>query len=179
VQKPKFVLIDTDIVLRTHILGIWTELKKACRICVPATVAEEAKYFRGENRIGGIDLRAEAEADEIEVLEATITELHAVTRDFSEAFVEALHAGELEGLALLCSGRYEELVFCTGDVCAMQAAGMLGVDRLLISLEALVTRLGLKAKLATPLSKPLHQSTLEHHALTGKQRRLTREYFKQ
>ena len=59
--KTKLLLLDADIVITAHELGIWEELKTAYRIAVPATIVREARYFKSEN--GGRSISLQAEID--------------------------------------------------------------------------------------------------------------------
>ncbi len=111
-------------------------------------------------------------------MEATVDELVPVVQDFVPAFAEAIHDGEKEALGLLLSGRCAQYVYCSGDVNAMQAAGMLGLEGFLVSLETVVSQTGLKSQLARKLPVHLTDKTLQKHLSVGKTRRITREYFK-
>jgi hypothetical protein len=157
-------------------LGIWESLKQATRVHLPGIVVEEARYYIDDYRKWGLDLQAQADSSEIEVLSATLEQMRSVIRDFVPAFSEAIHDGEREALAILCAGAVPDLVFCTGDINAMQAAGMLAIDQSLISLEKLIELLKLRP--ATRLVASLSQATLHHHCSIGRQRRISREYFK-
>ena len=39
--KPRLLLLDADIVITAHSLGIWEQLKAAYEIAVPATIVRE------------------------------------------------------------------------------------------------------------------------------------------
>lgn len=178
-QQPRSLLLDADIVIKAYQLGIWDSLKRRCRIAVVAIVAyQEAKYFKSGRGTQQIRLSEQVAGREVCCLEATAEELICAVADFASAFTDALHDGEKEALALLVGGRFPEYSFCTGDINAIQAAGMLGVDSHLVSFETLIKELGLGTSLRNPLPPPLTEATLRHHIEMGKTRRITREYFK-
>ena len=56
--KPRLLLLDADIVITAHSLGIWEQLKAAYEIAVPALVCE-ARYFQSVRGSGSIGLQAE------------------------------------------------------------------------------------------------------------------------
>jgi hypothetical protein len=97
-------------------LGIWESLKQATRVHLPGIVVEEARYYIDDYRKWGLDLQAQPDSSEIEVLSATLEQMRSVIRDFVPAFSFAIHDDEREALAILCAGAVPDLVFCTGDI---------------------------------------------------------------
>jgi hypothetical protein len=69
--KPKLLLLDADIVITAHELGIWQQLKADYRVAIPATIVREARYFKSEKGGRSITLQAEIDRGEIDCLEAT------------------------------------------------------------------------------------------------------------
>ena len=60
-NKPKLLLLDADIIVFAHELGVWEEIKKAYGVHVPATVVEiEVQFFTSKDGGKRIDLQAEA-----------------------------------------------------------------------------------------------------------------------
>ena len=174
----KSLLLDADIFIYAHQPGIWEALKSKCRVAVPATVVREAQFFKsGREGKKGIDLQRQAQSREIDCLEATAEQVESAIGDFAAAFTEQLHDGEKEALGLLV-GRAYQCHYCTGDINAIQAAGMLDLAGSMVSLETVVNVLGLKHNLKRKLPFPLREETLTHHIRTGKERRITRESFK-
>jgi len=63
--RPRLVLLDANIIIEAHALGIWQNLVKKVDISVPSTIArKEAKFFfsKKENRIV-IDLSSEVKQE--------------------------------------------------------------------------------------------------------------------
>jgi hypothetical protein len=178
VNKPKLLLLDADVIVFAHQLGTWEKLKKAYDIHVPATVIEiEVKYFRSARGQQAIDLRAELAAGNIKKLEATAIDVAMVFSNFDASFLASLHDGEKEAIAILISRSDPELIFCTGDVVAIQAVAMLGATDRCVSFEELLEKAGLR-KSADGLQPNLTKKTHEHHSKTGSARRITAECFK-
>lgn len=176
-SKPNLVLLDCDIIIFCHQLGVWEQLKTSSNVAVASTVAHEARYFRSQHGNKSIDIGSQITRKEIQCLEATAAELAGAVRDFARVFVAALQYGELEAIALLISGRFEGWLFCTGDRIAMQAVAMLGLSDRIISFEKLLTETGLKGRITGRLNRALSEETLQYHLDLGKTRRVTREYF--
>jgi hypothetical protein len=173
--KPNLLLLDADIVIIAHGLGIWEQLKVAYRIAVPATIVREARYFRSERGRSGINLQAEIDRGEIDCLEATADELISTFKDFDSSFSEGIDAGEKEAIALINRGRYADYAFCTGDTVAMAAIGMLNLGNASIAFEDVVHGARISGvRLRASLSNRTHRD----HVQKGKTRRITGEGFK-
>jgi hypothetical protein len=176
---PKFLLLDTDIIIQCHRLEIWTPLKSRCRVAVPSVIVSEAQFFKSRRGRGHpINLQAQVESEEIECLEATIDELSNGTCQFVPAFCDGLHDGEKEALGLLLGGRCSGHAFCTGDINGIVAASMLGLSSQLLSLESVVSRLGLKSSCKSTIPRHMTDDALEYHVEQGRQNRLTGMYFR-
>ena len=177
-NKPKLLLLDADVIVFAHELGVWEKIKNAYDVHVPATVIEiEVKFFTSKDGGKRIDLQAAVAAGEIKRLEATAQEVAEVFANFEPSFLAALHDGEKEAIAILVSQATAGLVFCTGDVIAIQSVAMLGCTERCISFEELLQKAGL-IKGIQRLMPSLSKNTHETHSAKGKERRLTGECFK-
>lgn len=172
------LLLDADIVVFSYELELWEALKERHKIAVVGTVVNEAQFFEPSTggRGGGINLQRQASRGEIEVLEATSEEIVRTFADFSPAFLAQLHDGEKEAIALVHSGRFADFVFCTGDINAIQAMGMLALPRSL-SFQEIVESLGTDFHVSRPLRASLTKRTHDIHYEKGKARRISEEYF--
>jgi hypothetical protein len=178
VQKPNSLLVDADIVIHCHTLQIWDTLIAKATIVVPSIIAGESKHFysKRENR-QIIDLHRQIAERRIGTVEASLPDFQNVLHEFSPAFVAAIHNGEREALAVLKSPGNDEWAFCTGDMNAIQAAGMLGIGNQMISFESLLSIHGMTKLLTKPLQPSLSEKTFQHHLQVGRTRRISREYF--
>lgn len=154
-SKPKFLLLDANIVVETHSLGVWNSLIGAASITLPATVARrEARYY-GDHYTGEkirIQLDDALNAGQIEVAQATGEELQDFLGQFDRVFAEGLDAGEAEALALLAAGHLPDYRFCTGDRPAIQALALIGLSERGTSLEAALKSVGLTKRLLWPFT---------------------------
>jgi hypothetical protein len=173
--KTNLLLLDADIVIIAHTLGIWEQLRTAYRIAVPATIVREARYFRSERGGGGINLQSEIDRDEIDCLEATADELISTFKDFDSSFSAGIDSGEKEAIALINRGRCAEYALCTGDTVAMAAIGMLDLSNASMAFEDVVR--GAKIS-GVRLRASLSSKTFHDHVQKGKTRRITGEGFK-
>lgn len=172
--KTRLLLLDADIVITAHELGIWEQLKTAYRIAVPATIIREARYFKSGRGGRSISLQAQIDRGEIDCLEATADDLISTFKDFNASFLAGIDPGEQEGIALINCGRHTEVTFCTGDTVAMAAIGMLNLGSASVAFENVVRGAKISLRLRASLSNKTHHD----HVEKGKTRRITREGFK-
>jgi hypothetical protein len=143
----KSLLLDADIIIFACELDLLKSLQNRCSILVPSIVAYgEAKYFKSSSGRRRICLSQDIAEGRASCVEADASEVLAVTSSFVDAFSIGLDPGEKEALGLLLAGKCPEAFFCTGDVNAMQAAGMLDLESRLISFESVLGQFGLAAR---------------------------------
>jgi hypothetical protein len=178
VNKPKLLLLDTDVIVFAHQFGIWDNLKKAYEVHVPATVIDtEAQFFDSKDGRKKIDLNAEEAAGKIKRLEATALDVAETFKNFEPTYLAALHDGEKEGITILRAEAESGMVFCTGDMIAIESVGMLGLSSSCLSFEEVLQMAGL-LKLVTRFMSSLTKKAHDTHLEKGKTRRTTGECFK-
>lgn len=145
--KPNSVLLDANIVIEAHAVGIWGSLIRSYGIVVPSIVVHrEAKYFRGPSRSGGINLATAVSRSEIKEISATLEQLADLAAQFDSLFIESIDPGEHEALACMLDNS-DGLQFCTADARPIQALAMLGMSAQGISFERLLGYIGLQPRL--------------------------------
>ncbi len=172
--KTRLLLLDADVVLTAHELGIWEQLKVKYEIAVPATIIREARYFKSQTGNKSINLQIQIDAGEISCLEATAGELLAAFNNFTNSFLAGIDDGEKEGIALIHCGRAPGYAFCTGDTNAIEAIGMLDLGNSSISFEEVALGAGLGIKSVRPsMGRKAHAE----HVKKGRDRRISGECF--
>lgn len=166
------VLVDAMIIIDLHALGLWPRfVKSRGRVVVPSIVADEARYYR--EIPGGpkkeIRVHDDASKNLVEILEADLESIIAVSARFANWFMDNLHPGEIEILALLAAAPADELSFCSSDGAAISAAAMLGLSERCICLEVLLKRKGLGRQFEAKHTA----SFMEYHLHQGQERRIT------
>jgi hypothetical protein len=73
-----------------------------------------------------------------------------LTDRVNPTFLDRIHDGELEAIALLVTDEYIDYRFCTADALAVKAISSLGIGSLGISLEELLTQIRQNKKLPDP-----------------------------
>lgn len=177
-NKPKLLLLDADVIVFAHQFGVWQSLQKAYEVHVPATVIDiEARFFDSKDGKKRIDLKAEESTGLITRLEATATEISETFGHFEATFLAALHDGEKEGIAILKAKAESGMVFCTGDLIAVESAAMLDLSASCLSFEEVLQMAGL-LKLVSSFAPPLTKKAHDYRLEKGKVRRVTGECFK-
>jgi len=147
--KPQCVLLDANVVIKAHELGVWLQLTERFELILPGTVIrDEARYFKTTRRKRRpIKLRELVAKGEVTELIATAEELANVYTIFASWFLETLDPGETEALALLKANKAREAYFCTSDAPAIKALAMMSVSEQGISMETLLATVGLQKSL--------------------------------
>jgi hypothetical protein len=173
-KKPKLLLLDSDIIINCHKLGVWEAVKAKYAVHVTSIVVEEVKFAKTPTGYCKISLDEQAE---LTIVEATASEIAGVLANFANSFAQGLDDGETESLAVMCKGELEDCRFCTSDTNAIQAVGMLGLASQSISLEEVLEFAGIRAHAPGKLAPHLSKKNREHQVKVGSDRRISGEYF--
>ena len=139
------VLLDANVVIALHAAGLWARLVESREVIVPETVAEESRFHSVglDGFSSPIDLHAEARAGRIALVSASAQDVLTVQARFAAWFLDLVHPGELEALAVLLLPDMSECEFCTADAAAIRAAAMLGLAERCVCLKEVLGGLGL------------------------------------
>ncbi len=174
---PKCVLPDANVIIEAYKLGVWDALMERVEIVVPSIVAfDEALFYSKE--LGEVPksilLKKLIDLGKIKHVSATVAQMGSVRSVFDRVFVQGIHDGELEALAILKSNTISDPLFCTGDALAIQALAMIGHSESGVSMEILLKNTGLK-KL---LDKQFSERFFKNNLATGKQNLITGQGLK-
>lgn len=121
-MKPKFLLLDANIIIVAYEIGTWNTLITHYEVFVPSIVVNEEALFQKKNRSIPRDIALPELALNKEITEVTATsqELVCLFNRFDETFGAQIHKGEAEALALLNTDKIPtECFYCTGDKIAI------------------------------------------------------------
>lgn len=150
--KPRLFLLDAGPVIGLHELGLWHELLERAQVIVPAVVADKEVVFWDDGGGVGrpIDLRGDEAAGRLQICCADAATVASVLGHFDSVMRERIDPGEAEAIALLHCWEGDLPEFCTADGAAVRAACLLALADRIVSLEAVLRRVGLDPpKLAT------------------------------
>ena len=123
----KLLLLDADVVIDLHTLGLFGKIGKAYDIFLTRTVFEEARYYKKNGAKIEIDIRDAAIIENID-----LENLKMVQREAKEARL-GIDPGESTSIAYLI--KTEELIFCTCDQAAIKLISYMELEQRAISLE--------------------------------------------
>ena len=151
--KPLLVLLDANVIIELHKLGIWSQILVQCQVFTTTFIVnDESKFYSaGSNRIS-IDLQGCVDNGSLTIIDASLEDLEMFKEIFSDDFFDSMHDGEKEVLALIATDKHEQCKFCTADGPAIKALAMMNKKQFGISLEGLLKQNGfIKHVEKTPL----------------------------
>ncbi|MBN2246988.1 MAG: hypothetical protein JW755_14210 [Candidatus Aminicenantes bacterium] len=135
----RFLLLDADVVIDLHTLGLFGKIEKAYDVCLTRTVFEEARFYRK----GGVKIKIGIKnAEIIEDLDFEI--LKKVQREAGEARL-GIDPGESTSIAYLIQTE-TDITFCTCDQAAIKLIAYMDLERKAISLEKALLSIGYRGK---------------------------------
>jgi hypothetical protein len=158
-SKLNLLILDANVIIHLHDIGIWDSFIKTCDIHLPDTVVEEAAFFddRDEAR-HYIDLSDDISAARINTFTVPLSELVEFKSQFDSLYFDQLDPGELEALAYLCKSQNDFLI-SSGDAIVYRVLGRLTKGDQGISLEEILTKIGLQqAGLPRQFTKQFRES---------------------
>ncbi|MEN6440521.1 MAG: hypothetical protein ABFD97_18260 [Syntrophobacter sp.] len=169
-SKPKCVLLDANIIIEAYSQGVWEVLVDKLELVVSSIVArEEALFFVRGELPQAINLRKLISEGRVTEIAATSELMISINGYFDRNFIEGLHEGEAEALALVRAGSIGEALYCTGDAIAIQALAMLGHFEIGISMESLLKQAGLQKQLDIQFTEKFFRTNIG----IGKENRIT------
>lgn len=168
----KCVLLDANIIIEAYHLGVWEKLIEKIEISVSSIVAhtESLFYVHKDRHIPeAINLKNLISKGKVTEYSASYEDLAGLYSCFDRVFMEGIHAGEAECLALILRQRVKETLFCSADATAIQALAMLGRSDEGISFEALLKKTGLSNTIRRHFTEKFFKENLRQ----GSQNRIT------
>jgi hypothetical protein len=146
-MKLNLLLLDADVVIDAHRLGMWDKLLAQNKVHIGSVVlrTEVEYYIDNKGRRRNINLMSQHRAKKITELSATLAEQRILRERFDAVLGPKLDPGETESLVLL--ERTPELTFCTFDYAAITAVVLLDMGNRVISFETVLKKCGLSRKL--------------------------------
>jgi len=136
----KLLLLDADVVIDLHTLGLFDRVSKGFEIYVTKTVLQEAQYYNS----AGTKTRIHSSARVTIIEDVTVVHLQMVQGEAKEARL-SIDPGELESIACLIQEE-EELLFCTCDQAAIKLLAFMNLEGRTISFEKALHSTGYQKK---------------------------------
>jgi len=151
-KKFQFLLLDAGPIIKLFELDIWDEFIKQCDVMVSKTVANESKYASQELQDIHIDLVPYEDKGLIQILDTESSVVKSLLDKLPKSYVDILHDGEKQTLAILANSS-EDWKVCAADGAVFRVLGFLGKAGQGISLEEVLSKIGLGQALDWQFSK--------------------------
>lgn len=156
-KKFSLLLLDADVVICLFERGIWDSVVEKCDVHLTPIVKGECKFFYDSGgRKRRIDLDSYKRDQRITVHnDISLSQLNGLVSHFGPDFLERLHDGERESLALLVNGPHDEQSFmiCSCDKIVFRILGALRISDRGLSLEEILRQIGLGRELERQFTK--------------------------
>jgi hypothetical protein len=136
----KLLLLDADVVIDLHTLGLFDRISKGYEIHITKTVLHEVLYFKSGGTRTKINIR-----DRVTVIEnVAVAHLQTVRKEAKEARL-GIDPGEMEAIACLVQ-EDEGLIFCTCDQAAIKLLAFMNLEERSVSFERTLRSTGYQKK---------------------------------
>lgn len=159
-MNRKAVILDANVVIKLHELGIWNQVCQKCDVYLAETVLKsEVQYYcdaQGNQHTIDPDLLAQQVH---KVFHVTPTDLQRFLSSFTPLYRGELDPGELESLCWLLGAKNVSpgLLICSADGIVFRVLGCCNRPQNGISLEELLKSLGLQKKLERQYTEPFRK----------------------
>lgn len=144
------LLLDADVIINLHELGLWEAIIKKYKVYVASTVIHvEATYFEDkEKQRVKIDLRENLKENLIQEVSSSAEEQKRIRDLLNKKKLSYItpDAGELEAMAIVNEKKISGLQFCTIDVLAQKIMIHLGLEEDIVAFETVLQELGVLRK---------------------------------
>jgi len=137
----KLLLLDADVIIDLHVLGIFEKLAKAYEIFVTIEVLREARYYKKAGKKYPIHIEGKITV----IKNVQLDSLNKVMAEAREARL-AIDQGEATSIAYLLQPE-EDLRLCTFDKAAIKLISYMGLGEKSVSLEKALKSAGHHRKL--------------------------------
>ena len=135
----KLLLLDADVVIDLHTLGLFGKINKAYDVCVTRSVFEEVRYYKKDGAKIEIDIK-----DAVIIEDVDLESLEKVQREARESRL-GIDPGESTSIAYLIKTE-GEITFCTCDRAAIKLISYLELEQKSVSLEKALKTTGYHEK---------------------------------
>lgn len=156
-SRLKLLILDANVVIYLHELGVWQKLISASDVHLARTVvADEAVYYEADGENIPIDLSGDERQARIQEFEVSLADIVRFRDQFDPVYVGELDPGETESLAFLTQSK--GFLIASGDAIVYRVLGRLNRSDQGISLEEILQKVGLqRADLPWPAKKAFRE----------------------
>lgn len=123
-SRLKLLILDANVVIHLHELGIWSKLIGICDVHLPRTVVSEVSYYEADGEKCYIDIEPDVAEQRVHVFDVALSDIKEFRDQFDPLYVEGLDPGECEALAYLGKSAQDFLI-SSGDAIVYRVLGRL------------------------------------------------------
>jgi len=132
-MKFRLLLLDANIVIYLHELGLWDTFIQQCSVTLTQTVVDEVLSY---------DLGPDIRDRKIQCVEVPLATVAKFIKKYGPVYLEKLDPGEAESLAFLMDSQ-EQWLISSGDEIVFKVLGLEGRVEQGISLEEILNKIGM------------------------------------
>lgn len=161
-MNSKLVILDANVIIELFKKDLFASVINRYHLHIPETIKAECIYYYDAlgNKVD-INLDQYSENPKMTIVSANADQYIKLACKLKEDFYRSIDDGEKEALALIHSAEDDEMMFCSGDLPAIKALGVIGRSSQAISLESLLSNIGIRN---TNLKGNYTQKVLEKEA---------------
>jgi hypothetical protein len=160
-------LLDADVIIKFLEIDVFDKLAGLHELHVASSVICEVKYYHRNGKKISVDFRKQyIDAGLVIESTASVDEIQDILKLLPSLKREAIHAGEIESLAILVGE--ESLTLCTFDAAAIRTLPFLSVTERAISAERLLSASGLTLSSGHKLDVRLSETYFKNNIDIGK-----------
>jgi len=161
------LLLDADIVIDLHKVGLWKAVTSQYKVHLPSTIIGEIKYYpRGNERVP-IDLTPDFSSGAVVEVSVDPIDQKKVYDLLVSKKVDAVHDGEREALSFIYFHNDEPFRIALKDHVAISAAVVLSVIEKAMSVEAMLKDIGVALPKTSPLLYELSEKRFAKYRAEG------------
>lgn len=148
-MKFRLLLLDANIVIYLHELGLWERFIEKCSVTLTQTVVDEVISY---------DLGPDIRERRIQCIEVDLETVQRFTSKYGPVYLDRLDPGEADSLAFLMASR-EEWIISSADEIVFKVLGLEGRAEQGLSLEEILDKIGM----TQPNLKPQYKKSFREH----------------
>ena len=156
-QKFQLLLVDANVIIKLHELGIWESFIQSCSVTISKEVQKEARFWEDDS--GGkhyFDIEEDIKNSKIIREEVSLSRIHEFCQQFDPSYFDRLDKGEAELLTILYTSSKEWQV-TSADGIVFKVLGRTGRADQGISLEEILNQIGLGRKLTRQFTREFRE----------------------
>lgn len=162
-RNSKSLVLDTDIVLCLHKLGIWDIFINKWPVVLAETVVGQAEYIEDPYTLKRtyLHLNNYSKSGEIKEISINASDIIDMQKKLQMFNPPLIHSGEIESIAVAYLDIQDILLLCLADKAAIHCAVFLGLEDKLISLKRALSPCNISVSLPYQFTEQTLKETLD------------------